>query len=160
MAQPGYEPGSEPAWWWKVAMNLDAAQIALANAMAHNLDDPTKVFALQDRLREGQAILLEIFQAKGLVTTLTNGAAVAVPMVPVMPIATGVGAVPVMPIATGTNGAAVPSAPLAADEPAVHEADHVVAAGSAPEEPAAEASEQPVALPVEASLKSTEGTAG
>jgi hypothetical protein len=53
-------------WWWKVALHLDEAQLALSNAMAHNLDDQRPVFALQDRLREGQAILLEIFRMKGL----------------------------------------------------------------------------------------------
>lgn len=75
MTHPGYQPGSEPVWWWKVALHLDEAQTALANAMAHNLDDQRPVFALQDRLREGQAILLEIFRAKGLLPGSTNGRA-------------------------------------------------------------------------------------
>jgi hypothetical protein len=60
-------------WWWKVALHLDEAQIALANAMAHNLADQRPIFALQDKLREGQAILLEIFRAKGLLPGQTNG---------------------------------------------------------------------------------------
>lgn len=89
--QPGYQPGSEPVYWWKVAMHLDEASIALANAMAHNLDDQSSVFVLQDKLREAQALLLEIFRAKGLLPESTNGAS-----------------------------------PLAPDEPAVPEPDHVV----------------------------------
>lgn len=96
MAQPGYQPGSEGVYWWKVAMHLDEANIALANAMAHNLDDPTPVFALQDKLREAQVILLEIFRAKGLLPGSTNG----------------------------SNGTIDPVA-LAPNEPAVPEADHV-----------------------------------
>jgi hypothetical protein len=74
MPQPGYQSGSEPMWWWKVAMHLDEAQLALSNAMAHNLDDQRPVFALQDCLREGQAILLDIFRAKGLLPAQSNGA--------------------------------------------------------------------------------------
>jgi hypothetical protein len=53
-------------WWWKVAAAVDTAQIALANAMAHNLDDQRPLFALQDKLTQAQAILLDIFRAKGL----------------------------------------------------------------------------------------------
>lgn len=86
MTQPGYQAGSEPLWWWKVALHLDEAQLALANAMAHNLDDQRPVFAIQDRLREGQAILLEIFRMKGLLPGATNGAtAVPMPQMPQMP---------------------------------------------------------------------------
>jgi hypothetical protein len=69
MWQVGYQPGSEPRWWWKVAQHIDEAQAALVNAMAHNLDDQTAVFALQDKLREAQATLLWIFQKKGLAAT-------------------------------------------------------------------------------------------
>src|SRR5436190_1585355 len=79
MPQIGYQEGSELMWWWKVAMHLDEAQLALANAMAHNLDDQKPVFALQDRLREGQAMLLEIFRAKGLLPAASNGAAAVPP---------------------------------------------------------------------------------
>ena len=75
MTQPGYQAGGEPMWWWKVALHLDEAQLALANAMAHNLEDQRPVFALQDRLREGTAILLEIFRVKGLVPAAVNGKA-------------------------------------------------------------------------------------
>jgi hypothetical protein len=71
--QPGYQEGSEPMWWWKVAQHLDLAQAALANAMAHNLEDQTLVFALQDKLVEGQKILLEIFRGKGLLSAVSNG---------------------------------------------------------------------------------------
>lgn len=74
MTQPSYNPAHEGMWWWKVALHLDEAQLALANAMAHNLDDQRPVFALQDKLREGQAILLEIFRAKRLLPGSTNGA--------------------------------------------------------------------------------------
>jgi len=73
MAPVGYQEGGEKAWWWKVALHLDEAQLALANAMAHNLDDPRPVFALQDKLREAQATLLEIFRAKGLLPRAPNG---------------------------------------------------------------------------------------
>ena len=64
--RPGYQEGSESMWWWKVAQHLDETQLALSNAMAHNVDDPRPVQALYGRLREGQAILLEIFRMKGL----------------------------------------------------------------------------------------------
>src|SRR5680860_463824 len=66
MSGPGYQEGGELMSWWKVAMHLDEAQLAFANAMAHNVDDPRLAHALYDRLREGQAILLEIFRAKRL----------------------------------------------------------------------------------------------
>lgn len=75
MSPVGYQEGSEKMWWWKVAMHLDEAQQALANAMAHNLDDPRPVLALQDRLREGQTILLDIFRAKNLLPAVPNGSA-------------------------------------------------------------------------------------
>ena len=65
--QAGYHQGSGPLWWWKVAQYLDEAQGALVNAMVHNLDDQSAVFALRDKLREAQAILLGIFQKMGLV---------------------------------------------------------------------------------------------
>lgn len=128
MTQPGYQEGSEPMWWWKVALHLDEAQLALANAMAHNLDDPRPVFALQDQLREGQAILLAIFRAKGLLPGSSNGKMDApIPVVPVSPPATVVGTSPSPP------GAELQ--PLAAEEPAVPEADHVAISG--PEQPPA-----------------------
>ena len=69
MSQPGIQQGGEALLWWKVALHLDEAQLALANVTAHNLDDPRLALALQERLREGQAILLEIFRAKGLLPT-------------------------------------------------------------------------------------------
>jgi len=71
--QHGYQEGNESAWWWKVAQHLDDAQLALSNAMAHNVDDPRPVQALYGRLREGQAILLEIFRMKGLLPAAPNG---------------------------------------------------------------------------------------
>lgn len=77
MAQPGYQGGAEALWWWKVAQHLDEAQRALANAMAHNLDDQGAVFGLQDKFREVQAILLSIFQVKGLISTGTAGSQTA-----------------------------------------------------------------------------------
>jgi hypothetical protein len=87
MTQVGYQEGREKMWWWKVALHLDEAQLALANALAHNLDDQTPIFALQEKLRESQVILLDIFRAKGLLpsTTSPNGKIeVPVPTVPVM----------------------------------------------------------------------------
>lgn len=90
MVQPGYNPANESVLWWKVAMHLDEAQLALANAMALNVDDPTAVHALQEKIREGQAILLTIFRAKGLLPAAPNGKH-AMPEEPPSP------AVPVMP---------------------------------------------------------------
>lgn len=69
----GYQPGSERMWWWKVAQHLDEAKGALANALAHNLDDQSRVFALEEKLREAQVILLAIFEAKGLVPSSGQG---------------------------------------------------------------------------------------
>jgi hypothetical protein len=66
MAHPGFNPADERAWWWKVAKHLDAAQLALVNAIAHNVDDPRPLQALQERLRESTAILLHILGVKGL----------------------------------------------------------------------------------------------
>ena len=134
MTQPGYQPGSEPMWWWKVALHLDEAQLALANAMAHNLDDQRPVFAIQDRLREGQAILLEIFRMKGLLPGATNGTA-AVPMSP-MPGAP-MPPMPFVPAPMVDGDVAVAPAPaeqapsLAVEEPVVPEANQVAAASTA-----------------------------
>lgn len=80
----------EAMWWWKVALHLDEAQLALANAMAHNLDDPGLALGLQERLREGQASLLEIFGAKGLLPAQSSGAPAAAP--PAMPVEVSPGA--------------------------------------------------------------------
>lgn len=85
MTQPGYQPQRESLYWWKVALHLDEAQTALANAMAHNLDDQQPVFMLQDKLREGQALLLEIFRAKKLVPG-PSGDHVAAPQAPPPPL--------------------------------------------------------------------------
>lgn len=54
-------------------MHLDEARLAAGNAMAHGLDDPTLGLALQDKLRDAQVILLEIFRARGLLPRGTNG---------------------------------------------------------------------------------------
>jgi hypothetical protein len=76
MANPGYTPGGERDWWWKVADHLDKAVIASVNAMVHNVDEQDQVFKFQDKLREAQAILLQIFQTKGLLpgSPTPNGA--------------------------------------------------------------------------------------
>jgi hypothetical protein len=74
--QPGYQEGNERTWWWRVAQHIDAAQLALVNAATLNKSDPASVIALQERMREAQAILLHIFRAKGLMTSF-NGAASA-----------------------------------------------------------------------------------
>ena len=151
MPQPGYQEGGEPLWWWKAAMHLDEAQLALANAMAHNVDDPRLAHALYDRLREGQAILLEIFRAKGLLPGSTNGRG-EVPM-PEMSMPPGpVSGVPV-PMATGGEAAvAAPTTdaeqrwPLATEETVVPEADQVAVA-SQPEQPAAAGPSPEVVVP-------------
>lgn len=130
MTQPEYQAGSEPMWWWKVAMHLDEAQLALTNAMAHNVDDPRPIHALHDRLREGQAILLEIFRSKSLLPGSTNGTPEAPrPQMPPMPGMPGM-PMPVVPVP------AEQAPPLAAEEPAVPEADQDVVA-SEPEQSAA-----------------------
>lgn len=58
--------GSESMWWWKVAKHLDETQLALVNAIARNVDDPTLIHAFGDTVRQAQAVLLEIFRVKGL----------------------------------------------------------------------------------------------
>ena len=155
MTQPGYQEGSEPMWWWKVAQRLDEAQLALANAMAHNVDDPRPIHALHDRLREGQAILLDIFRAKGLLPGSTNGAAAPGPATAGMP---GM-PMPGMPMTPSGEAAAVPQtaepiALLAVDAPAVSEADHAVAA-SEPEQAAAVPSSEPASPTVTAEVLPT-----
>lgn len=64
--KPGYQQGNESMWWWKVAKHLDETQLALVNAIARNVDDPTLPNAFGDTVRQAQAILLEIFHMKGL----------------------------------------------------------------------------------------------
>jgi hypothetical protein len=86
----GYQEGGEPRWWWEVARHLNEAQIALINAMAHNLDDQTEVFALQDKLNDGQRILLEIFREKGLLKGQVGGAAAPPPAAAPQPAAADV----------------------------------------------------------------------
>ena len=82
MAHPGFNPTDERTWWWKVAKHLDEAQLALLNAIAHNVDDPRPLQDLQARLREGQAILLYIFHAKGLLPGSNGVPGHNAPMVP------------------------------------------------------------------------------
>jgi hypothetical protein len=53
-------------WWWRVAHQIDLAHVALANAMAYNVDDPKLIHALEEKLREARATLFEIFKRKGL----------------------------------------------------------------------------------------------
>jgi hypothetical protein len=90
MWQVGYQPEGESRGWWKLAQHIDEAKGALVNAMAHNLDDQTAVFALQEKLREAQVILLWIFQKKGLVAppaeivpSVPQGAPMEMPQPPV-----------------------------------------------------------------------------
>src|SRR5574342_799606 len=77
MPPVGFQPGAEKQWWWKVALHLDEAQIALANAVAHNVDDARLPNTLYDKLREGQGVLLQIVAAKGLMPNGANGASAA-----------------------------------------------------------------------------------
>src|SRR5438477_280634 len=75
MTQPGYQEGGERMWWWKTAQYLDAAMMASVNAMAHNVDGQASVFDFQEKLRQAQVILLEIFTMKGIVKAAPpNGA--------------------------------------------------------------------------------------
>lgn len=158
--QDGGGDGGEKAWWWKIALHLDAAQLALTNAMVHNLDDPRPVQALQESLREGQAILLEIFRVKGLLPA-SNGKTQAptpptpptppLPPTPLTPLTPPMVVVPQHPQhpqhpeqqPETANGEAVavaePAEPaeIVAEEPAVSEANQVgaetdTAASSAP----------------------------
>jgi hypothetical protein len=87
------QQGVERAWWWKVAMHLDEAQLATSNVMPHNAEDPTPVYVLQGKLREVQAFLLEIFRWKGLLPG-------SVPSAPVAP-AVAVGGSPSEHMPTG-----------------------------------------------------------
>jgi hypothetical protein len=75
--QPGYQQGNERAWWWEVAWHLDSAQIALANAMAYNLNDPTLALALKKAVWQARAVLFEIFSAKGLLPPMNGSSPVA-----------------------------------------------------------------------------------
>jgi hypothetical protein len=85
MTDPGYREGSDRPLWWKVAKHLDEARLAVVNALAHGLDDPTLALALQDKLRDAQVTLLEIFRAKGLLPSPENGrAGMPVPPLPPM----------------------------------------------------------------------------
>lgn len=102
MAHTEYEEGNAGALWWKVALHLDEAQLSLANALAHNVDNLPNAFSLQDRLREAQALLLEIFRAKGLVPMSVAGAppspSMPPPMVPPMVPSMAPPMVPSMPL--------------------------------------------------------------
>ena len=60
------QQGAERAWWWKVAMHLDEAQLAINKVLVHNVGDPTPVHMLHGKLQEAQVFLLEIFRWKGM----------------------------------------------------------------------------------------------
>ena len=150
MTQPGYKAEDEPMYWWKVALHLDEAQLALTNAMAHNVDDPRPIHALHDRLREGQAILLEIFRAKGLLPGSTNGTHEA-PMPPMS-------GVPVpMGVYDGAAASAGQAPPLAAEELAAPEANQDVEGSEPLPEAAATA---PILPPVPTTATTTDPGAG
>ena len=138
--RPGYQEGSEPVWWWKVAQHLDEAQLALdeaqlalTNAMAHNVDDPRPGQALQGRLRdgqgrlrEGQAILLDIFRAKGLLPAVAGPPTPAPPPPATMP---GIPGTPPSPPFMAPPFAAPPfgDAAPAVDTPPPSSVDHASA---------------------------------
>ncbi len=169
MPSPGYQEGSELLWWWKVAQHIDEAQLALVNAMVHNLDDPRPMHALQDRLREGQTILLEIFRMKGLLPAAPSGKVEGrmpampmpmpmpmpgmpgMPVMPAMPAMPAMPGMPGMPMAFapapssigGAGGEVVPAAPTADVEQSLPFA----AETSIPQSAAASEPEQPVAAP-------------
>lgn len=144
MTQPGYQQGSESVWWWKVALHLDEAQLALTNAMAHNVEDSRLIHALHDRLRDGQAILLEIFHAKGLLSRSTNGTTNGMAPAPMHEMQIPSVPMPISAAPMGTDGsseAALPAEaapPLIVEEPAVPAEDHKALE---PEQPAVELSE-------------------
>jgi hypothetical protein len=109
---PPRAPPQEAAAWWKVAKHLDEALLAATIAMTLNVDDPTAVHALQGRLREAQATLLEIFWGKGL---LPGGMPAAAPVT----VAAAVGAPAAAPPAVAPAPASVPAAstPASASAP-------------------------------------------
>ena len=123
MPSPGQPvPASERAWWWKVAKHIDDAQLAAANALALNVDDPSRIHMLQETLRQGQAILLQIFQAKGVLPAAPAAPAARPANAPQPPVGLPVGGPlppppagpppatdsPVAPIEVLTNTAAQP----------------------------------------------------
>lgn len=119
--QPG--PQSEAAWWWQVAAHLDDAQLAMAHAMGYNVDDPRPMQALYERLRESQAILLDIFRMKGLLPPA---------QAPAQPGAEQHGQVPA-PAPPETQPAGTPSAPQPPDASAVDsDGGHTVEVTAAP----------------------------
>ena len=107
--QAGYQRGNERAWWWEVAKLLDATHLAMDNAIAHNVNDPTLLLAFGYAISQAQAILLEIFHAKGLLPSQPNGSSVGVPP----PSMSG----PAVP-AEALGGASPFSAPLSGMPPA------------------------------------------
>jgi hypothetical protein len=126
MSQPLFQEGSEPMWWWKVAMHLDEAHLASVNAMAHNLQNQMPVFALQDKIQEAQTILLEIFRWKGLLPGSTN-----VPIAPVQVVDEAPSTE--APAVAAEEPAAVPMAQIAVDVSAPDAVDVSPPDGELPE---------------------------
>lgn len=123
MPQPGYQQGNERVLWWKVAMHLDEAQLSLTNAIAHTVDDPTAALAVQECLRTAQAILLDIFSAKGLLPRTANGVPEAQP--PARPNAAPMGPPPGVPMGP-PPGAAPMGVPVMPDVTVVVDAGPAV----------------------------------
>lgn len=109
MPGPSTPQGNERTWWWKVAKHLDEAQLAAVNALAHNVDDPSRIILLQETLRQGQAILLQIFHAKGLLPAARPASA------PLPPVGLPPGATPSPP--AGPAASAPSAAPDATTPP-------------------------------------------
>lgn len=128
MTQSNREGDDRPLWW-RVAKHLDEARIAAVNALAHGLDDPTLAIALQDKLRDAQVTLLEIFRAKGLLPPAENGKTAA-PLPPM-----GFPPMPPMPEAVAPPPVAVVEA--VPEQPTVSAAEEAAAYEAAVEAPAA-----------------------
>lgn len=122
MTQLEYQE-SAPVWWWKVAMHLVEAQQASTHVLEHN---QSIELAFQNKLREAQAILLEIFRVKGLVSGLVEPPLVAGPPGP--PIPSGPAPIPPgPPVPLGPPGPWVPQMQIEA--PGVTEASQKEVSG-------------------------------
>ena len=58
--------GDEQKWWRDAYRHLIEARVAVTNAMAHNVDDQAKLFAILDKLEEVDKIAREVMREKGI----------------------------------------------------------------------------------------------
>ena len=117
------------ALWWKVAMHVDEAQQCLVGVLAQDPTDPVAPL-MQEGLRSMQAILLDIFRAKGLVPPDPSSAAPFVPFAP-----------PSAPPSAPDGGPPVPPGPPA--PPPLDEIQVIAAAAAQPAIVVEEATAEP-----------------